>query len=115
MIINDTPLEDLLKSLLQKNLKFGIKNKIIRKGKLILFKQNNYHIELSLQTKENNMKIFEIPIPFSFEEWKDDNLIYFDYRLLTLAHNKNDFYQFLKKLEPTNNKFYDNILEIQID
>jgi len=115
MTINDTELEDTLKYLLQKNLKLYINNKQYRKGRLLLFKQNNYHIELTIKKNDTDVKKFEIPIPFAVELWKDDGLVYFDYRLLTLTKKNTMVYNILKPLSvETNNKFYDKILEIQI-
>ena len=116
MTINDTELENILKYLLQKNLKLSIKNKQYRKGKLILFKQKNYHIEITIKKNEDDIKRFEIPIPFNIEIWKEDGLIYFDYRLITLANNDKVIYNELKKLESdkAKHRFYDQILEIQI-
>ena len=115
MTINDTEIEFVLKDLLQKDLKLSINNKQYRKGKLLLFKQNNYHIELTVRKNETDIKRFEIPIPFAIEKWNDDGLVYFDYRLLTLAKNNDTIYKMLKNL-PTegNNKFYNKILEIQV-
>ncbi len=115
MTINGTEIEETLKDLLQKNLKLSINNKQYRKGKLLLFKQNNYHIELTVRKNEKDMKRFEIPIPFAIEKWADDGLVYFDYRLKTLAKNDAVVYEMLKKLPlEGNNKFYNKILEVQI-
>lgn len=115
MTIIDTKIEDVLKNLLQKDLKLNMNNKQYRKGKLLLFKQNNYHIELTIRKNDVDIKRFEIPIPFAIEEWADEGFVYFDYRLNTLADNDEAVYNRLKSL-PTNgkNKFYDKILEIQI-
>lgn len=115
MTINDTEIEYALKELLQKNLKLAINNKQYRKGKLLLFKQNNYHIELTVKKNDTDMKRFEIPIPFAIEKWEDDGLVYFDYRLKTLAKKDEVVYEMLKNLPVEgNNKFYNKILEIRI-
>lgn len=115
MTINGTEIEEVLIGLLQKDLKLSINNKQYRKGKLLLFKQNNYHLELTVRKNDTDMKRFEIPIPFGIEKWEADGLVYFDYRLSTLSKNDKVVGEMLKKL-PTegNNKFYNKILEIQI-
>jgi hypothetical protein len=115
MTINDTEIEEVLMELLQKDLRLSINNKQYRKGKLLLFKQNNYHLELTVIKNDTDMKRFEIPIPFGIEKWKGDGLVYFDYRLSTLSKNDKVVGEILKNL-PTegNNKFYNKILEIQI-
>ena len=115
MTIIDTELERVLKSLLQKDLKLTINNKNFRKGKLLLFKQNNYHIELTIRKTDIDIKRFEVPIPFAIENWNDDGLVYFDYRLATLAHKDKKFLEMIRRLPVRGeNKFYDTILEIQI-
>jgi len=114
MLINDTQIEKILKLLLQKNLSLSIKNKQLKKGRLVLFKQNNYHIELTV-SNNGALKKFEIPIPYNIESWEDDNLIYFDYRLITLAQNNKDIHNLITGVQKNcNNKFYDSILEISI-
>jgi len=115
MLIEGTELENLLKKILQKKIRLNLKNKVYKKGKLVLFKQNNYHLEFTIENKDCEIKKFEIPIPFAFEEWEEDNLIYFDYRFFTLAKGNDKLYDLLKNLpKEGNNKFYDTILEIEI-
>ena len=115
MTINDTKIEEVLMGLLQKDIKLSINNKQYRKGKLLLFKQNNYHIEFTVRKNDIDIKRFEIPIPFATERWGDDGLLYFDYRLITLANNDKSIYEMLKTIPMDgNNKFYNKILEIQI-
>ena len=115
MTITDTNIEKALLELLQKDIRLSINNKQFRKGKLLLFKQNNYHIELTIQKNDVDIKRFEIPIPFAIEGWEGDGLMYFDYRLNTLANNDKVLYGMLKELKPDgNNKFYDKIMEIKV-
>ena len=115
MTIDDTEIEEVLKTLLQKTLKLSINNKQYRKGTLLLFRQNNYHIEFTVRKTGVDIKRFEIPIPFAIEKWEDDGLIYFDYRLLTLSNKDDRIFKMLKTLPVEgNNKFYNQILEIQI-
>lgn len=115
MTISDTHLEEVLKSLLQKNLKFNLNNKQFKKGKFILFKQNNYHIEFTIDKGDKDFKKFEVPIPFDVEQWDDDGLVYFDYRFTTLAKNDKELHRLLLSLpKDGNNKFYDKIMEIEV-
>jgi len=115
MTITDTIIEYTLMDLLQKDIKLSINNKQYRKGKLLLFKQSNYHLELTVRKNDIEFKRFEIPIPFSIERWDEDGLIYFDYRLSVLANKDKPLYERLCKLKQQgNNKFYNNILEIRI-
>ena len=116
MLIDNTFIEETLKGLLQHNLKFNIKNKTFKKGKLILFRQNNYHLELTIEIKDGIIKKFEIPIPFDIETWDDDGLVYFDYRLSTLSKGNSKCFNLVKNLPKIgNNKFYNTILEIGVE
>ena len=115
MTIDGTYVEEVLKDLLQKELHFNVKNKTFKKGKLILFKQNNYHLELTIRNNKDELKKFEIPIPFDVEVWEEDNLVYFDYRLSTLTKNNKVLQKTIDNLpKEGNNKFYDTICEIEI-
>lgn len=115
MTIVDTIIEETLVGLLQKNLKLSINNKQYRKGRLLLFKQNNYHLELTIKKTNNDIKRFEIPIPFGIENWEKDGLVYFDYRIGTLSNNDSKIKSMLKSLPVEGkNRFYDSILEIEI-
>jgi hypothetical protein len=116
MNISSSVLEELCKSLLQKTVSFQIKNKILKKGKIELFVQRNFYLVFHLSTNKNKREKFEIPIPYSFEEHKEDGLIYFDYRLKSLSRycpeseiNLRAIYYKSKK----KNKFGDAILVIE--
>ena len=85
MNISCTALEEVCKSLLQRSVSFIIKNKVIKKGKIELFTQRNFHIVFHLLTGKNKKEKLEIPIPFSIENHVDDGLIFFDYRVKSLS------------------------------
>ena len=114
MNISKTDIEEACKFLLQKKVSFEINSKKIKEGKVILFYQKNFHITLILNTQKKKEEKFEIPIPFSVEIHKDDNLIFFDYRIKTLAKNCSETEAFIKKSFPkkNSNKFWNIILTI---
>ena len=115
MTIENTEIEKTLKKLLQKNVSLQFKNKLFKQGKLILFQQNNYHISLLLHSSKKGDIKLEVPIPYNVEEWIDDNLVYFDYRLTTLSQRKDELLQQLKSIKPLKtSKYYNSILEIVI-
>lgn len=106
--------EPALISLLQKNVKLTINNKQYRKGRLLLYRLHNFHIELTLEKSPDVLKRFEIPIPFSIEEWDDGN-VYFDYRLKSLASGDDTLVDLLSSIpRDERNKFYDNILAFMV-
>jgi hypothetical protein len=114
MNINGTNLEEACKFLLQKNVAFEINNKTFKQGKLLLFYQKNFYLMFIINTAKKNKDKIEIPIPYDVEIHKEDGLIYFDYRIKTLAKTAPEIENYLK-IYPTknnSNKFWNNILTI---
>lgn len=114
MTFNNTPLEDILKNLLQKNISFEIDKKVFKTGRVLLFNQHYFYISFIMNTAKKKQEKTEIPIPFNVEIHKDDNLIYFDYRLTTLAHNNKEVLNTLHGISAQKNKFINKILTIII-
>lgn len=106
--LEQIPGEKFLISFLQKNLKFSINNKIVKKGRLILFRRFHYFIQISLLSEKGTRENFDLPIPFKVENYEDDGLLYFDYRLKSLE---------VENLPKISQKvcsiYFDKILEIQ--
>lgn len=114
MIIDNTKLESTLKSFLQKKVSFEIDGKLFKTGKILLFTQKYFYISLILSTTKKKQEKVEIPIPFNIEIHNDDNLIYFDYRLTTLAHNNKEALDALQEINTQKNKFFNKILTLTI-
>lgn len=114
MLINGTYIENYCKSLLQREVLFEIKNKIIKKGKIILFFQRNFHIVFMIENEKSKKDKLEIPIPFGIESHKEDDLLYFDYRIVTLKKQLFEVEPYFTLYTPTvaKSKFFDNILTI---
>lgn len=114
MTIHETILEKACKFLLQKNLSFELNNKTYKEGKLIIFYQRNFYLTFVLDTPKKKKEKVEIPIPFDVELHEDDDLIYFDYRIKTLAKHapeiENNLICYPSKV--AGNKFWDTILTI---
>lgn len=94
----------ILKLYLQRDISLAVNNKIVRTGKFILYNFHDFHLELDI-IYNNKIKKTMVPIPFDIEHYREDSLLYFDYRVKTLFN----------KLVVRNkeNKYYNNILEIQ--
>ncbi len=108
--LNTVPNEQALISFLQKPTNFFLKDKLIKSGRLILFRKVHYSIQISiLNSKQNNKENFEVPIPFDVEYYPEENLLYFDYRIASLKSN--NLPAIYKK--PSSN-FYNKILEISL-
>jgi len=111
--MNET-IDELLKYLLQKYVSLFLNNKLYRSGKVILFKHKNYFIELILQNESKEKRV-EIPIPFLIENHKEENLLFFDYRLKTLAKNNSDIYnKLLMMSKKCKSRYFNTILEIEV-
>jgi len=114
MTIHGTEIEKACKFLLQKNIDLEIKNKSLKQGKLILFYQKNFFITFVINTLKKDKEKIEIPIPYGVEIHEKENLIYFDYRIKTLAKHapeiETNLIVYPKKI--SGNKFWDSILLI---
>jgi len=115
MDIVNTPVEEILKYLLQRQILFMINERVIKQGKLILFKQNNYCVDLHLhQHKKEGLLIYTIPIPFNIA--KSSYSVLFDYRLAALVKNNDRLLQMVKNVAPARKtKFYDTLLTIRLE
>ena len=114
MIISDTSLDTLLKSILQKTISFEIDKKTFKTGKFLLYSQKYFFITFVLSSDKKKQESIDIPIPFNIEVHKDDSLIYFDYRLATLANNDKDIIKQLQEVAVIKNKFLNKILTITL-
>ena len=114
MTIYGTEIEKVCKYLLQKDITIDIKNKNYKKGKLLLFYQRNFYLTFVMDTIKKTKEKIEIPIPYDVEIHEDENLIYFDYRIKTLAKHapeiETNLIVYPKKI--AGNKFWDSILLI---
>jgi len=101
--------EEFLTQTLQQHMTFHVNGKLIKRGRLLLFKRQHYYIQLALANDKNLRENFDIPIPFEVELYPEDNLAYFDYRLDSL---KTDSLPILPK--KISSSFFNKILEVTI-
>jgi hypothetical protein len=114
--LEEIPGESFLQRHLQNPIKFILGHKIIKQGRLVLFKRAHYYLHISLLTFKNNKESFEIPIPFKVEEYVHEGLAYFDYRLQGLCGLDKEINDRLIKAKIKNinpSQYYNKILEIQ--
>jgi N-glycosylase/DNA lyase len=114
MTIHGTILEKACRFLLQKNLTLELGNKTHKEGKLIIFNQKNFYLSFIMNTSKKQKEKIEIPIPFAVEIHEDDDLVYFDYRIKTLAKLAPEIetHLILYPTKVAGNKFWDTILTI---
>jgi hypothetical protein len=114
--LEEMPGEDFLTKSLQAPIKFILGQKIIKQGRLVLFKRAHYYLNITLLTTKSNKESFEIPIPFRVEEYPHEGLAYFDYRVQGLGGFNTELNEKLSraKIKNTNpSQYYNKILEIQ--
>ena len=110
------PGEEFLTKHLQNTVKFVLGQKVIKQGRLIIFKRTHYYIQITVQTSKAAKESFEIPIPFKTEEYVNENLIYFDYRLSSLVGLNEELLDKTQNVKIKNinpSQYYNKILEIQ--
>jgi hypothetical protein len=114
--LDSLPGEDYFTQYLQSPIVFTLGKKIIKQGRLILFKKAHFYIQITLLNNKNIKEVFEIPIPFKTEEYRKEGLMFFDYRLESLC-TKNSVQETkiknitIKNTSPSH--YYNKILEIQ--
>ena len=114
--LEELPGETFLTRHLQSPIKFTVGEKVIKEGRLVLFKRAHYYLNITLFTSKNNKESFEIPIPFRVEEYFHEGLAFFDYRLQGLLGLKSEFNEKLSKVRIKNtnpSQYYNKILEIK--
>jgi hypothetical protein len=116
--LEEIPGEGFLTRALQTPIKFILGQKIIKQGRLVLFKRAHYYLHITLLTSKSNKESFEIPIPFRVEEYTHEGLAYFDYRLQGLVGLDEELNNRLSKVKIKNinpSQYYNKILEIQAE
>jgi hypothetical protein len=110
------PGEEYFTKALQYPMTFTLGKKVIKQGRLIIFKRTHYYIQITLLSTKNTKESFEVPIPFYTEDYPHEGLMYFDYRLRSLAGNNSEVNEQLNNYKVKNinpSQYYNKILEIR--
>lgn len=115
-------IEDLFTKYFQRRISLTINNQVYKKGKFLLIKNNvinnNYFYDLFIE-RDKKIDCIKVPFPFSYEEYADEGLLYFDYRLKTLFPEKNKYINvgnLVNTISLDNkSKLIDSVLEIQFE
>lgn len=104
-------IDSFIKPLLQKEVTFGFKHKVYKKGRLLIYKLSGNYLSFTV-VNEKKRETFEVPYPFSVESCNND--VIFNYTLESLAEKDYSLLIALKSVTKIkNSKFYDNVLYIK--
>jgi hypothetical protein len=108
-------IDDILKPYLQKNIRFIINNQPYKEGKFILYTHGYFSLNFNIRNyRKNKTETVKLPLPFSYEVHKSEDLLYFDYRLKTFIREHKDIENCIKDVKnQTLSKYYDKILTIE--
>ena len=100
-------IEKYFHSFLQCRVTFEIGDKTIKRGKLILISVKDFHIFFTLQTDNNDMKQFIIPLPYSIDVIGTE-CICLDFSIERLCQGeKSLLYKLKTASRKKNTRFYD--------
>ena len=114
--LEEIPGEAYLQKHLQTPIKFVLGQKVVKQGRLLIFKRAHYYLHITLMTAKNVKESFEIPIPYKVEEYPHEGLAYFDYRIQGLCGLNEEINSKLAKVKIKNinpSQYHNKILEIQ--
>jgi hypothetical protein len=117
-ILDFIPGEEYFTKSLQYPITFILGKKIVKQGRLIIFKRTHYYIQVTLLNNKNIKESFEIPIPFKTDYYPEEGLMFFDYRLRTLVGNNEEANEIINKYKVKNtnpSQYYNKILEIKTE
>ena len=108
-------IETQLNDFLLRDVAFLLNNgKTLKRGQLILFKFKEFHFVFTLKNQKDEIRVYEIPYPFSWERTDGSNLK-FSYELDELAGTDKTLYYRIKLLDKANcNKFYNTSLVLSV-
>jgi len=108
-------LDETLKPLLLRDIRFTINSQHYKEGNFVLYNYGYFSINFSLKNyRKHKTEIIKIPLPFNVEYYEDEKLLYFDYRLHSFCHDK-EIIELIKKVKkPMLSRFYDKIVTIEV-
>jgi len=75
----------ILDKFLLKEIELSTHKKTIKKGTLILYKDDLYYITLYIRNEVGDVKKLEVPRPFDIDTLREGERVRFDYKLSTIT------------------------------
>ena len=117
-ILDFMPGEEYFTKSLQCPVVFTLGKKIIKQGRLIIFKRTHFYIQITVLNSKNTKESFEIPIPFKTDYYPNEGLMYFDYRCRSLTGSNSEAELLTNSYKVKNvnpSQYYNKILEIKTE
>ena len=108
-----TPQIQRLTDILQEDVKCILHNRVVRRGKFLIFNLKKLNLVLTFLTPKNENKTYEVPYPYDIVKTKEGLML--DYRLRTLALGNEDKLQLLEELGESDSRFFDTTLNINVN
>lgn len=100
----------ILERFLQQDVMFNVDHKTVRKGRLLLYNLDNYHVKFTILTNKNLTKNYEIPYPFKLID--EDTCLRFSYKVTDLCNDNSKKVQFVESITRETNKLYDRTIRL---
>ena len=102
-----------LDNLLQHDVKCILHNRVVRRGRFLLYNIKKQNLQLTFSTNKGQIKTYEIPYPYDVVI--DDQGATLDYRFDTLSLNSDKNKDLIKLFTKSESRFYDTTLRININ
>jgi len=84
---------------LQRSIIFKIENKVLKKGKLILFCVKDFFCIFTLLSEEKNNKKIVFEIPYPYDIFKNNNSVIFDYSINAFTKGNKELVDLVSKVK----------------
>ena len=108
-----TPQIERLTDILQEDVKCILHNRVVRRGKFLIYNIKKLNLVLTFLTPKNQNKTYEVPYPYDVVHTKDGIIL--DYRLETLALGNEDRLAVLREVGDSDSRFFDTTLAIEVN
>jgi hypothetical protein len=106
-------IESQINNFLQRSIIFKIENKVLKKGKLILFCIKDFFCVFTLLSEEKNNKKIVFEIPYPYDILRNKNSVIFDYSINSFTKGNKELTDLVSKVKTKKaSKFYDRKLTL---
>jgi hypothetical protein len=107
--------ETILKTILQRQVKFVVGAKVLKEGRIIVFNIKDYYISFIIDTKKHQNKTYEIPLPYKITTSEDRILFHYSNDLVSRNIRCYSLISDISKQIGKKSKLFDNMLIIECE